>query len=207
MTRLDAVPNLPLIIPTGRLGVGLVATIPTTLLVLATIIHPPRLDLQGAETWRNLHFALLFVFPLVALAPWIVARRAGRVYGWLAGIAGYGFATAYTGLDLLAGVGGGALVLSGNSDVTGPVFAMAKILEQIGGISLILACAVAAVAAFRAVAWRALPGGILAIFGAFLLLQFHIYPGRGTLATGVLAIGFALLAIAVTPRPSRNHPA
>lgn len=203
----DAV-NHPLSLPTGRLGVALLATVPATLLVLATIIHPPRLNLAGAETWRNLHFALLFVFPLVGLAPWIVARRAGRAYGWLAGILGYGFATAYAGLDLLAGVGGGALVISGNSDKTGPIFAMARILEQIGGISLVLGCAVAAVAAFRLVGWRALAGGVVAIVGAFLLgpMGFHIYPGRGTLATGVLTIGFALLAVAVTSGRRGTQP-
>ncbi len=200
-------PNRPLTIPTGRVGVALIATIPATILVLATIIHPPRLDDAGAETWRNLHFALLFVFPLVGLAPWIIARRAGPVYGWLAAILGYGFATAYTGLDLLAGVGGGALVLSGRSDATGPVFAVAKILEQIGGISLILACLLAAVAAFRLVGLRALAGGVLATAGAYLLLQFHIYPGRGTLATGVLTIGFSLLAVAITNRPGKAQPA
>lgn len=204
---MNEIADRPLTLPTGRVGIALVATIPTTLLVLATFIHPPQLDDAGAESWRNLHFALLFVFPLVGLAPWIIARRAGRVFGWLAGILGYGFATAYTGLDLLAGVGAGALVLSGNSEATGPVFAMAKILEQVGGASLILGCLVATVAACRLVGWRSLPGGVLAVAGAFLLLQFHIYPGRGTLATGLLTIGFALLAVAVTSRPTATQPA
>lgn len=199
--------NRPVTLPTSRLGVGLIATVPTTILVLATLIHPPRLDEASAETWRNLHFALLFVFPLVGLAPWIIARRAGRVYGWVAGFLGYGFATAYTGLDLLAGVGGGALVLSGNADVTGPVFAIAKVLEQLGGVSLILGCLVAAVAAVRLVGWRAIPGGVFALAGAILLLQFHIYPGRGTLATGLLTIGFAVLAVAVTARQRAAQPA
>lgn len=197
--------NRPVTVPTGRAGVALLATIPTTLLVLATIIHPADLDKGSAETWRNLHFVLLFVFPLVGLAPWIIARRAGRAYGWLSGIAGYGFATAYTGLDLLAGVGGGALVLSGNANVTGTIFAISRILEQIGGISLVLACAVAAVAAVRVAGGSAVPGGALAIAGAVLLLQFHIYPGRGTLAVGVLALGFALLAVAVTSRAVKGR--
>ena len=48
----------------------------------------------------------------------------------------------------------------------------------------------------------ALPGLVLAAIGAYLVYPGHIYFPVGTAAMGLLAAGFALLALAVTRVPA-----
>ena len=186
---------------------------PALLAALVGLTHPMDLNPDTATYWKNMHIGLIFVFPLMGLAPWLIARRVDRRLGWLAAIAGYGYATLYTALDILAGVAGGALVEGGQSDASGPVFAVARTLARIGVYSLVAG----AVIAGAAVIWRASRhdrgglaaasvGLILATVGAWLIYDGHIYPPLGTLAMLLTAAGFGLLAFAVT-RPVASEPA
>ena len=185
---------------------------PALLAALVGLTHPTDLNPDTATYWKNMHIGLIFVFPLMGLAPWLIARRVDRRLGWLAAIAGYGYATLYTALDILAGVAGGALVEGGQSDASGPVFAVARTLARIGVYSLVAG----AVIAGAAVIWRASRrdrgglaaasvGLILAAVGAWLIYDGHIYPPLGTLAMLLTAAGFGLLAFAVT-RPVVSEP-
>lgn len=185
---------------------------PALLAALVGLTHPMDLNPDTATYWKNMHIGLIFVFPLMGLAPWLIARRVDRRLGWLAAIAGYGYATLYTALDILAGVAGGALVEGGQSDASGPVFAVARTLARIGVYSLVAG----AVIAGAAVIWRASRhdrgglaaasvGLILATVGAWLIYDGHIYPPLGTLAMLLTAAGFGLLAFAVT-RPVASEP-
>ena len=185
---------------------------PALLAALVGLTHPMDLNPDTATYWKNMHIGLIFVFPLMGLAPWLIARRVDRRLGWLAAIAGYGYATLYTALDILAGVAGGALVEGGQSDASGPVFAVARTLARIGVYSLVAG----AVIAGAAVIWRASRhdrgglaaasvGLILATVGAWLIYDGHIYPPLGTLAMLLTASGFGLLAFAVT-RPVASEP-
>lgn len=101
----------------------------------------------------------------------------------------------YTSLDLLAGVAGGALVLAGTPDVTGPIFAIARVLGTIGVVSLVLGCLVAGVAAFRVAGVTSLPGAFLATVGAALVQPGHIYLGLGTVAMLLLAGGLLVMVL------------
>jgi hypothetical protein len=173
---------------------------PAVLCALIGLTHPMDLNAGTAEHWRDMHILLIPVFPLIGLAPWLVARQVNPRLGYLAAILGYGFATFYTSLDLLAGVAGGALVMSGNTDATGPVFAVARALARVGAWSLVLGAVVASAAAFRRSRIAAVPGAVLAIGGAALVYRGHIYVPVGTLAMLLLAVGFAWLAVVVTRR-------
>jgi hypothetical protein len=164
-------------------------------------MHPHHLTEQTAEAWRTVHIWLIPVFPLLGLGPWLIARRGNRPLRWIAAIGGYGFATFYTSLDLLAGVAAGTLQLAGDTAGKAPIYEIARVLGLVGVISLVVACLAAAVAAcIRAPLW-AVPGGLLAATGAALVQPGHIYPGLGTLAMLLLAVGLALLAVAVTVEP------
>ena len=176
----------------------LLVTVPAVLCALVGLTHPATLDASSALYWRNLHLALIPVFPLIGLAPWLIARRAGVWLGRLGALFGYGFAIFYTALDILAGVAGGALISAGDTGT--PVFEIARILGVIGVVSLVLGCLVASFAAFRTGDVRTLPGAVLACVGAVLVQPFHIYAGLGTLAMLLLAGGFAILAITGEPK-------
>ncbi|MEY2847392.1 MAG: hypothetical protein RI885_57 [Actinomycetota bacterium] len=184
-----------------RIGVIALATVPTIVVLLVGLTHPTRLTEQSAEWWRNLHIILLPVFPFMGLAPWLVARAVDRRLGWVAAIGGFGFATCYTSLDVLAGIGGGAMMLGGESDASGPLFRIGNQLAQVGVYSLVGATLVASIAAIVRARLVAIPGALLALVGAYLIADGHVYFPQGTLALALVAGGYAILATLVT-RPA-----
>lgn len=188
--------------PRSRFLLLLGVTVPAIACALVGLTHPMRLTADSAHYWQNMHIVLIFLFPLIGLAPWLIARRVDRRLGWIAALGGYGFATLYTALDILAGVAAGALVLGGEADATGPVYAIARVLARIGVWSLIAAVVVAGVAAILRARLAAVPGLVLAAVGAYLVYPGHIYFPVGTASMGLLAAGFALLALAVTRVPA-----
>jgi hypothetical protein len=190
----------------NRLTLALLVSLPALACAAVGLTHPSNLNAASAEHWRDMHLVLIPIFPLIGLAPWLVARRAGPWFGRVAALCGYGFATFYTSLDILAGVAGGALVLAGNGDSAGPIFAIARTLAAIGVISLVVGCIVAGIAVFRVVGIDALPGAALATVGAILVQQGHVYPGLGTAAMTLLAAGFVVMALTVT-RAADRFPA
>ena len=185
----------------SRRTLVLLVSLPAIACALVGLTHPVNLNMASAEQWRNLHLILIPIFPLIGLASWLIGRTAGVWFGRAGALFGYGFATFYTALDILAGVAGGVLVIAGNSDATGSVFAIARILANIGVVSLVAGCLVAGVAAFRVAGTAALPGALLATVGAVLVQPGHIYLGLGTVAMMLFAGGFVIMAFAVT-RPT-----
>jgi len=182
----------------SRRALVLLVAVPALLAAAIGLTHPPTLNAASAEHWRNMHIALIPVFPLIGLAPWLIARRAGTWFGRSGALFGYSFAVFYTSLDLLAGVAGGALVASGHPDASGQVFAIARVLGTIGVVALVLGSLVASVAAYRVAGVTALPGAVLATVGAVLVQPGHIYLGLGTVAMLLFAGGFVVMAFAVT---------
>lgn len=182
----------------SRLRLVALVTVPTLLVLLVGVTHPHRLTEQSAEWWQNLHIVLLPIFPLMGLAPWLVARDLDRRLGWLAAIGGYAFATCYTALDVLAGIGGGAMVLGGQSDATGPLFRIANQLAVVGVFGLLFGTLLASIAAVIRGRLLALPGAALALVGSYLISTEHIFAPLGTLALALVMVGYGILAVAVT---------
>ena len=192
----------------SRRTLALLVALPAIACALVGLTHPMDLTAASGEYWRNMHIVLIPIFPLIGLAPWLIARRAGVWFGRAGAVLGYGFATFYTALDILAGVAGGALVMAGDSEATGAVFGIGRILANVGVVSLIAGCLVAGVAAFRVAGIAALPGALLATAGAVLVQPGHVYLGLGTIAMALLAGGFVAMAFAVTrPAPAAAQPA
>lgn len=181
-----------------RLRLVLLVSVPAVVIALIGLLHPHHLTAETAARWQVMHIVLIPVFPLVGLGPWLIARRTSRPLGMIAAVGGYGFATFYTSLDLLAGVAAGTLQRAGVTDGKAPVYEIARALGLVGVVSLVVACLAATAATVIHARLLALPGGVLAVVGAALVQPGHIYPGLGTLAMLLLAAGFVLLALAAT---------
>lgn len=199
--------------PVGRRAGRLAAAValPPLALAAAGLVHPVYLTDASAMRWHDLHVLLLPVFPLLALGPWLIARRHGRVLGWATGVLGYVYATFYSALDVLAGIGSGALQerrLGG----TFALFAQGDDLARVGTWAYLAATALTVAAAARttrrggpATVISTLVGAVLVLAGAWTFRTSHIFWPRGVLAMLALAAGWAALAAVAPPttRPDR----
>lgn len=177
-------------------------TVPALIALAAGLTHPANLTGATAEYWRNLHIVLLFVFPAIGAAPWLLTRRVARV-GWMrwlgrvAALGGYVFATCYTALDVLAGIAGGTLVLAGHSDDTGQVFKIANQLALVGVIGLVVGMLAAGIVAIRYAGVAMSAGLLLAVVGSALVLPGHVWFPIGTLALALFVAGGVVLSAGV----------
>lgn len=174
------------------------AVLPPLIIGIAGMTHPAHLTQDAALYWRNLHIALLPLIPLLALGPWLVSRAIDRTYAWIALGLGYVYACFYSALDLLAGVGAGALKHAHQGGLN-VVFGLATDLGRVGSIAFIAATTVAAVAVIHVAGARAIPGSAFVLTGAFGYWQNHVYWPGGVLSMFALAIGWALLLLSLRP--------
>jgi hypothetical protein len=165
-------------------------------LAVVGVTHPSDLTAQSAEYWRNLHIAILAVFPLLGFAPWLVVRGRNAVVSWVAGILGFLFAAFYTALDVLAGIGAGGLEFDGHGDVVGTVFRLGNNLGDVGSYAFVAACVLAAGVCVRWFGIRSLIGGVMVIAGSLLFLERHIYFPVGVAGQLLLAAGWVALLVA-----------
>jgi hypothetical protein len=180
----------------------LVVMVPPLVLAGFGISHPSTLDAGSAPWWRDLHVILLPVFPLLALGPWLVARAVARPgLSWVVAALGYVYATFYTALDVLAGIGAGTSADHGFFAPLGSLFSMANSLARVGVDAYLAAALLAAGAAVLAVRGAdrgpAVAGAVLVLYGAIQFLDSHIYWPRGVWAMVALAVGWGLLAWSV----------
>lgn len=194
-----------------------IVALPPLILAALGASHPHSLENSTADYWRTLHVLLLPVFPLLGIAPWLVARRLGPWAATVAAALGYLYAVCYTALDVLAGIGAGSLQRAGFADAKRVLYDIANALALPG----VLAYLAAAVLVSLLVVWRsfrsgarmgapaasastsralaltlALTGALLTVAGAYSFLDSHVYPPRGVLTMFALAVGWSLLLIA-----------
>ena len=174
---------------------------PPLLLAGLGLTHPMDLTMQSASWWRNLHVVLLPIFPLLVLGPWIVVRHEHRALRWLVGVLGFAYAIFYTALDVLAGIGAGALKQAGaGPDWTSVMFGQGGHLSHYGVWALLASTVVAAAVALRRAGPAAAPGAVFVVVAAWLFLDSHIYWPKGGLAMIAFALGWTLLTLALANR-------
>ena len=174
-----------------------VALPPLALAIIGTT-HPHHLTAMSALYWRNLHVIALPIFPLLAFAPWLVARfRHSAAVSWAAGILGFVFAAFYTGLDVLAGIGAGGVKLDGMGMATTTLFGLGDGLGTIGAIALIAAVVLVGIVSILSVGAVAIPGSLIAFAGSVCLYQDHIFFPVGVVGQVALAVGWVLLVAAL----------
>lgn len=179
--------------PRSRLLLLVIGGVPPLALSALGLLHPHHLTDDTAALWRNLHIILLPIFPLLALAPWLVARRENRVVGWLVALLGYVFAAGYTALDVLAGIGAGALQADNGGMGKTVLYAEGNDLADYGVWAYLLAGVLASAVAIRRTGLVAVPGSLLVVVGAYLFLDSHIYWPTGGIAMLLLAAGWMYL--------------
>jgi hypothetical protein len=182
----------------------LAVAVPPLVLAGLGLLHPSYLTDDSAATWRNLHIALLPIFPLLALAPWIVVRREHRLLRWAVVVLGFVYAVFYTALDVLAGIGAGALQAAGGHDLTSVLFTNANDLAFFGVWAYLVAAATAAAVALGRAGALAVPGSLLVVGGGWSFLSSHIYWPRGGLTMLALALGWAALVLAQRFAPAEE---
>jgi len=185
-------------VPLSRTALVVVVALPGLVLGTAGIFHPAHLTPEDAQRWRDIHIVALPLFPLLALGPWLLARSAHAVAGWVALLLGYTYAMFYTGLDLLAGAGAGQLKLVDSADL-GTIFDLADALATVGVWAYLLATVLAAGVVLWRTGLRALPGAVVVGVASVSFLDSHIYWPRGVLTMYALALGWGALAATLAP--------
>ncbi|GAA1748116.1 hypothetical protein [Aeromicrobium alkaliterrae] len=171
-------------------------TVPPLLTAAVGLTHPPRLTFEAAHHWQMMHTVLLPVFPLLALGPWLLARRSSRAAGVVVGVLAFVYACFYTSLDVVAGITAGALKHARSEDL-GVVFGVATDLGDVGSYAYLAASVLAIAAVARASGvLRTVPGAVLVLVGGVMFWQEHVYRPWGVLAMVLLAAGWGWLALA-----------
>jgi hypothetical protein len=172
----------------------LLLAVPALLLAAVGTTHPTGLSQATAHHWWSMHVYLVPVFPLTALALGVLVRGDGSPVAWLARVAGYGYATFYTALDVLSGIGAGLVAEDGGD--TRPLFRVGDGLGLVGSWCFLAAGTLVTVALARRAGPWVLPGGVLVLAGGWLFLENHIFMPYGVLGQLLIAGGTALLAVA-----------
>jgi len=171
---------------------------PPLLLAGFGLVHPMDLTADSAARWRDLHIALLPIFPLLALGPWTIVRGEHPAVRWAVGLLGFAYAVFYTALDVLAGIAAGSLKNAGAEDNwTSVMFAQGNDLATYGVWAILLATVLAAGAALRRAGLGALPGAVIVVAAAVSFQNSHIYWPRGGITMIALAVGWAALVVAL----------
>lgn len=176
-------------------AVMVAVALPPLALAAAGLSHPTSLTAGTATLWRDLHIALLPVFPLLALAPILLTRRHDRRLGVVAIVLGFAYAVCYQALDILAGIAAGALKLEGGQGVT-TMYALADGIVVKGVWSYVAVTVLASALVIRHAGLRAVPGALIAVVAAVSFVDSHIFFPRGVVTMLGLAVGWTWLTLA-----------
>lgn len=180
-----------------RLRTFLLLAAPGVLLGLTGATHPNRLSPETADHWFWMHIAGVLVFPLVGVAlAWLVrGRRDLMAIGIV--VAAYVYATFYTALDVISGIGNGYVTAElGDDAVPRPraislAFRIGTQLGDIGAWALFVAAVLITVDVVRR--YGATPHTLgpcaLLLIGSYILRPEHIFWPWGSLSC--IAIGGA----------------
>ena len=167
--------------------------LPGLVLAAAGLFHPHSLSHATAPRWTLLHVAGLFVFPLVAVALVALVRGRRDPVAWLVALTAYVYATAYSALDVISGIGAGYVTWRLGEGVPRPdevrfLFSIGGRIGEVGSWALIACAVVVAVDAIRRRGAVAVPGLAL-VPGAVLVHVGHIFAPTGV--AGVALVGLA----------------
>lgn len=177
----------------------LLLVLPGVVLAAAGLFHPTGLSYDTAQRWYLLHLPGLLVFPLVgwALADLVTGRR--DVVAWVVRLTAYVYATFYTALDVVSGIGAGYVTRQLGPDVPRPeavslMFRIGTPLGEVGSWALLACVVVLLVDRVRALGVGGLVGLVL-LPGAWLVHTEHIFSPFGVLGMVLLGVGSAALAV------------
>lgn len=191
--------------PRTRPGLPVLLALPGLALAVAGLLHPHHLGYATSGLWWTLHLPGLLVFPLVGAAlAWLVRGRRDPL-AWLVRITAYVYATFYTALDVVSGIGAGYVTHRLGPGVPRPaavsdLFAIGTPLGRIGSWALVACCALVLLDAALRLGARALPG-LLLLPGAWLVHLHHIFAPAGAAGMALLGLATGALALAAGSGP------
>ena len=180
-----------------RSRVVLVA-LPALVLAVAGLFHPHSLTHASAPRWTLLHVAGLLVFPLVGVALAALVGRRRDAVAWVVRLTAYVYATAYSALDVISGIGAGYVTWRLGEGATRPdevrfLFAIGGRIGDVGSWALIACAVVLALDAVRRLGPAAVPGLAL-VPGAVLVHVGHIFAPTGVAGMALIALATGYLA-------------
>lgn len=179
----------------------LVALPGLALAAVGHLVHPGSLDESTARAWWTVHVYLVPVFPLISLALWVLLRGVAGPVAALARVAAYGFATFYTALDVLSGIGAGLVVETGVPELAGRLFGVGDALGHAGVWMLLAAAVLTGLALLPRDGVRVLPGALVLAGACFPFMTGHIFHPVGVAAMLLVALGCGLMAAARRDSP------
>lgn len=191
--------------PRSRVALPVLLALPALALAVSGIFHPQHLTYDTARQWYLVHLPGLLVFPLVGAALAVLVRGRIDAIAWVVRVTAYAYATFYSALDVVSGIGAGYVTRQLGPDVPRPdavrlMFRIGTPLGEVGSWALIACCVVLAIDQIRRAGLRALPGLIL-VLGAWLVHAGHIFAPVGATGMALLGLGTAYLAWTAAARP------
>lgn len=177
----------------------LLLALPGLVLAVAGLFHPHGLSYDTSWRWFALHVPGLLVFPLVGAALAALVRGRRDPVSWVVRLTAYVYATFYSALDVISGIGAGWVTHELGPGVPRPpavslMFRIGTPLGEIGSWALLACVAVLAADQLARLRMPALVGLVL-LPGAYLVHIGHIFAPEGV--AGMALIGLATGALAV----------
>ncbi len=187
-----------------RFAQPLLLAVPGVALAVAGLLHPHHLTYDTAQRWYLLHVPGLLVFPLVGVALAALVRLRTDPLAWAIRLAAYVYATFYTALDVVSGIGAGYVTDRLGPGVPRPeavslMFRIGTPLGEVGSWALLACCALVVVDRVR----RCGPPGLVALVllpGAWLVHVDHIFSPSGVLGMLLVGAGTAAASFVDTTR-------
>lgn len=173
--------------------------LPGLVLAVAGFFHPDHLTHASSHTWWGLHVAGLFAFPLVGVGLMALFRGRRDPVAVAVVLAAFVYATAYTALDVVNGIGAGYVTWRLAPSEPRPeevrsLFEVGSPLGQVGSWALLVAAVLVAIDALVRAGLKALPG-LLLVPGAWLVHTDHIFWPTGALGIGLVGLATGWLAL------------
>lgn len=192
--------------PSSRLRLPVLLALPGLALAGVGLFHPHHLTYDTAQTWFLLHLPGLLVFPLVGAALAVLVRGRRDAVAWAVRLAAYLYATCYTALDVISGVGAGYVTRHLGPDVPRPdavrlMFRIGTPLGEVGSWALLVACGVLVADQLARLGVAATPG-LLLLPGAWLVHTDHIFAPSGVAGMALLGLATGWLALVAGGAPA-----
>jgi hypothetical protein len=172
--------------------------------------HPTLLTAQSADWWATMHIVLVPLFPLLAVAVWVLLRDDRTAVGWGGRVAALVYVPFYLALDCISGIAAGTVTQAGadpKSEVVASLFATGRPLGYIGSYAFFVAVILVLASAWRSGSrgWMFFVAGAVALVSAYLFTTSHIYFPKGVIAMLGLALSFAVLEAIRRSQPAADR--
>lgn len=184
----------------GRLRLAVLLAVPGLALAAAGLFHPHSLSYETSWRWFSLHVPGLLVFPLVGVALMVLVRGRRDPLAWAIRIGAYVYATFYTALDVISGMGAGWVTYQLGPGVERPeevslLFRLGTPVGEVGSWALLATVVLLAADLARRGRLRAAGASLVLVVGAWLVHVDHIFAPTGVAGCALLGLGTAAVAL------------